>query len=179
MSVVPKLMTSEELLAMPDDNMRHELVRGELTTMVPAGWDHGKVGEIIEEHLRRHVRANRLGVVPLSDTGYILSRNPDTVRAPDVSFVRIERDLSERGFYPGAPDLAVEVASPNDRFTEVQNKVREYLRAGTRMVIVVEPDDRIVTVHTPAGQTPLTIDDTIDGGDVVPGWKLPLREIFG
>lgn len=163
---------------MPDDGMRHELVRGELTTMPPAGWDHGRVGGKIEELLILHVSANRLGVVPISDTGYLLTRNPDTVRAPDVSFVRLERDRTERGFYPGAPDLAVEVISPWDRYTEVEEKTREYLRAGTRMVIIVDPQLQTARVHTATAMTDLGIDDTIDGGDVVPGWKLRLREIF-
>ena len=178
MSVGTRPLTAEELLAMPDDGMRHELVRGELTTMVPAGWDHGKVGGIIEDHLRQHVKANRLGVVPMSDTGYLLARNPDTVRAPDVSFVRLERDRTERGFYPGVPDLAVEVISPTDRYAEVEEKTREYLRAGTRMVIVVDPQGKTARVHTATATRDLGIDDTIDGADVVPGWKLPLREIF-
>lgn len=171
-------MTAEELLAMPDDGMRHELVRGELITMAPAGWDHGRVGGKIEKLLILHVDANRLGVVPIYHTGYLLTRNPDTVRAPDVSFVRLERDRTERGFYPGAPDLAVEVISPWDRYTEVEEKTREYLRAGTRMVIVVDPQLQTARVHTSAATTDLGIDDTIDGGEVVPGWKLPLREIF-
>jgi Uma2 family endonuclease len=105
-------------------------------------------------------------------------RNPDTVLAPDVPFVRQERDLDERGFYPGPPDLAVEVISPSDTYTEVDEKVAKYLACGTPMVIVVDPRKRSASVYTPGNFIRVSVDDTLDGGDVVPGWKLPLRELF-
>ena len=171
-------MTAEELLAMPDDGMQHELVRGELTTMAPAGANHGRVSARIAIRLGNHVETHGLGVTFSSDTGFILFRGPDTVRQPDASFVRHDRDLDDRGFFPGAPDLAVEVISPSDRFSDVQSKVLDYLRAGTRMVVVLDPVTQAATVHTRTATTHLGIDDTIDGGDVVPGWKLPMRELF-
>ncbi len=173
-----KLMTAEDLLAMPDDGMRHELVEGELRTMSPAGFRHGKIGLRIARHLGNYVEERKLGVVCASDTGFLIARNPDTVLAPDVPFVRQERDLDERGFYPGTPDLAVEVISPSDTYTEVEEKVAKYLSCGTPMVIVVDPHKRSASVHTASNLTRLSIDDTLDGGDVVPGWKLPLRELF-
>ena len=177
MSVGTRPLTAEELLAMPDDGMRHELARGELTTMVPPGSEHGFIALTIGAHLRAHVQAHDLGRA-FVETAYILSRQPDTVRAPDVSYLRKSRLLAGRGYYPGAPDVAVEVMSPTDRRAEVEAKTREYLAAGTPMVIVVDTEKRTATVHIPTATTHLGIDDVIDGGDVVPGWKLPLREIF-
>jgi len=177
MSVGTRSLTAEELFTMPNDGMRHELVRGELRTMVPPGSEHGFIALNLGAHLRSFVNAHDLGRA-FVETGYILSRHPDTVRSPDVSFVRKERLLGGRGYYPGAPDLAVEVTSPTDRASDIEEKVAEYLHAGTRMVIVVEPEERVAIVHTPTATTSLGINDVMDGGDVVPGWKLPLREIF-
>ena len=172
-------MTADELLAMPDDGAhRYELVRGELITMSPAGFDHGVIGARIAYHLTRYVSAGGLGVVPSSQTGYVLSHDPDTVREPDVSFVTAKRVIRTSKFFPGAPDLAVEVISPSDSFSEVNVKVLEYLRAGTRLVIVVDPEKQTATMRTRTSTTDLAIDDTLSGGDVVPGWSLPLRELF-
>lgn len=178
MTVDLTLMTAQDLLRMPDDGMRHELVQGELITMAPAGARHGKIGMRIALHLGNHVVARNLGATYTSDTGFVLSHDPDSVRMPDASFVRRERDVPVEEFFPGHPDLAVEVISPSDRYTEVDAKVREYLSAGAQMVIVVNPRNQTAAVHTPAGSKHLSIDDTLDGGDVVPGWRLPLSEIF-
>lgn len=172
------VMTAQDLLRTPDDGMRHELVNGELITMSPAGEEHGDISLTIGAALRQYVRERRLGKVYGADTGFVLSRDPDTVRAPDASFVRAERVRRRKDYIAGAPDLAIEVISPNDAYAEVDEKVREYLRAGTQMVIVVNPRYQTATVHTPSGAKNLSIDDTLDGGDVVPGWRLPLREIF-
>jgi Uma2 family endonuclease len=171
-------MTADELLAMPDDGMRHELVKGELITMSRAGFEHGAITNAIARHLGNFVADHRLGIVLSSDTGFILSRDPDTVRAPDVSFVRRERVVKTRKFFSGAPDVAVEVISPSDTYSDVMTKVGEYLRGGTSMVVIIEPAAQCATVRPPDGRAELTIDDTLDGGDVVPGWKLPLRELF-
>lgn len=172
-------MTADELLAMPDDGThRYELVRGELIEMSPAGFDHGVVAGRIARHLAQYVYTHNLGEVPSSDTGYQVARDPDTIRQPDTSFVAAERLLKTRKYFPGAPDLAVEVISPTDSYREVRAKVREYLAAGARMVIVIDPDDQTATVTTPERAVDLTIDDTLTAPDVVPGWSLPLRELF-
>jgi Uma2 family endonuclease len=178
MTVDTRLMTAEELLEMPDDGMLHELVNGELTTMSPAGEKHGRITMRIAIHLGQYVAAHQLGDVFSSDTGFILTRNPDTVRAPDVPFVSKARALDERGFFPGAPDLAVEVLSPNDRYGEVEEKIVEYLSAGTQVVIVIDPIREIAWIHTSKERIQLAIDDLLEAPDVVPGWSLPLRELF-
>lgn len=171
--------TAEELLRMPAGNMRHELVNGELITMAPAGAEHGEIAVAIAIRLGTYVREHRLGQTYSSDTGFVLSRNPDTVRAPDASFVKGERVVRVKEYFPGAPDLAIEVISPGDSYSEVEAKVREYLRAGSLMVIVIDPAERTATIRTPSAPTQyLSINDTLDGGDVVPGWRLPLRELF-
>ena len=104
------------------------------------------------------------------------------MRAPDVAFVRRERVEAlgrQTGYWPEAPDLAIEVISPNDRYTEVEEKVADWLAAGTRMVVVANPRNRTVRVHrSTTDVVTLTMDDTLDGGDVVPGWRMPLTEIF-
>lgn len=176
-----RTMTADELLAMPDDGIRRELFEGELREMSPPSERHADAAQNINRSLDTHVRAQRLGRVR-PEYGYVLESDPDTVRAPDVSFVRADRlsaDGPAPGYYRGAPDLAVEVVSPHDRYSEVRAKVREYLAAGTRMVIVLDAEDRSATVYRPGRATlELSEADVIDGGDVVPGWTLPVRDIF-
>ena len=176
-----RLMTADELFHLPDDGMRHELVQGELLTMAPPGGEHADIASIIDGSLGVYVRRHRLGRV-FVDPGFLLATNPDTVRAPDVAFLSRERPEAAtriRGYIPTAPDLAIEVISPNDLYTEVAEKVAEYLEHGTRMVIVINPRRPNVAVHRPGQPVRiLTIDEVIDGEDVVPGWSLPVRELF-
>ncbi len=178
----PRLVTAEELLEMPDDGSRYELVRGELRKMAPAGARHGRSAGKVARPLMNHVATNNLGEVYIAEAGFLLSTDPDIVRVPDVAFVRRERfelvgDVD--GFFPGPPDLVVEVISPNDRYTEVAEKVEDWLAAGTRMVVVVDSRRRVAVVHLP-GREPITLteQDTLDGGDVVPGWSITVAEIF-
>ncbi len=182
MTTARKLMTAEELLRLPDDGMRHELIAGELRTMAPSGAEHGEIAITSGSALSQYVRAHRLGRVFGAETGFLLATNPDLVRAPDTAFVSRERALATgrvTGYWPGAPDLAIEVISPNDRYTEVEEKVDTWLAHGTRLVVVVDPRRRTVTVRRPDGRTRhLTVADTLDGEDVVPGWTLPVRELF-
>lgn len=175
------LITADELLRMPPNDLRMELVRGELRSMAPAGYTHGYVAVNITVSLGSYVKTHRLGKVCAAETGFILETDPDTVRAPDVAFVRQERlvDTAKDGFWPGAPDLAVEVISPNDAYGEVLQKVHDWLMAGARMVVVVEPRKRLITVYrSMTDLTTLTDRDRLDGGDVVPGWEIPVAEIF-
>ena len=182
MTTTTRPMTADELLQMPDDGYRYELVRGELKQMSPAGNYHGMLSANVSSSLVIHVRANSLGRVYAGDTGYLISSDPDTVRAPDAAFIsreRLEETGETDGYWPGAPDLVVEVISPNDRYTEVEEKVAEWLEAGARMVIVVNPRRRSVRVHRSLSDViDLTEGDVIDGANVVPGWTLPISEIF-
>ncbi len=176
------LLTAEDLYGLPEeDDRRYELVEGRLVVSEPPGWTHGGIATRIAVALYPHVRAHRLGEVVV-ESGYVLARRPDTVRGPDVSFVRADRlparEVAHR-FFEGAPDLAVEIASPDDRAAEVARKVAGYLRAGTRAVWVVYPDTRTVVVHAPDGLARLLgPDDALDGGDVLPGLALPVAELF-
>lgn len=175
-------MTAEELLRMPDDGYRYELVRGELVKMAPAGRRHGRLDMRIGWRLAQYVEAHQLGEVHTADTGFRLASRPDTVRAPDVSFLQQNR-MAEvgdvEGYWPGAPDLAVEVISPSDTYTDVENKVTEWLDAGTAMVVVVNPRHETVTVYRSRTEIAiLTREERLDGGDVVPGWSLDLQELF-
>jgi Uma2 family endonuclease len=182
MATTDKLMTADELWRLPDDGQRHELVAGELRTMAPSGGEHGWIVVRVTTPLDEHVRANKLGLVFGAETGFALARDPDTVRAADVAFVRRERVLAAgdvKGYWPGAPDLAVEVISPNDLYTEVDEKVADWLASGTLMVLVVNPRRRAVAVHRPhQAVRVLAESDVVDGEDVVPGWTLRVGDIF-
>lgn len=182
MTVVHQLITANELLRMPDDGFRYELVQGALRRMSPAGFRHGRLIMNIAASLDHHVRAHMLGVVCAAETGFLLATNPDTVRAADVAFIRQDRldpTAEPEGYWPGAPDLVVEVVSPNDLYTEVDAKVTDWLDAGARMVVVVNPRMRSVTVYRSRAQIAvLREQDMLDGSDVVPGWTLPVAAIF-
>lgn len=184
MTVQTKTVTAEELLNLPDDGTRRELVRGELREVAPAGNQHGYLaGEIFGE-LRNHVKANKIGRTYTAETGFKTSSDPDTVRAPDAAFVsqaRLEGMGEVPGYWPGAPDLVVEVVSPGDRSADVLDKALGWLEAGCRMVLVAHPERRAITVYRSREEIRvLTAEagDAVDGADVVPGWKLPLAEIF-
>lgn len=180
MATTERIMSAEQLLRSPDLG-RCELVRGELVTMTPAGFEHGNVALAVGAAIRDFVHRRRLGVVTAAETGYLIESDPDTVRAPDVAFVRAERIPAEKpkGFFPGAPDLAVEVLSPDDRASEVNDKVQQWLETGCRAVWVVDPKTRSVSVYR--GPKDIEIVDlagTLDGGDILPGFALPVAEIF-
>ncbi len=182
MAVVRQQVTADELLHMPDDGFRYELVQGELRRMNPAGNVHGRIAVRVTWRLAQYVEDNRLGTVYAAETGFILSTDPDTVRAPDVAFVsraRVEAVGEVEGFWPEAPDLAIEVVSPGDSYTDVEEKVFAWLDAGTKMVVVINPRQRSATVYkSPSDITALAESDVLAGGYVVPGFELAVREIF-
>jgi Uma2 family endonuclease len=182
MSTTIQTTTADDLLQMRDDGFRYELVSGELRTMSPAGNKHGRFAANITSSLGPHVKANGLGAVYAAETGFWISSDPDTVRAPDVAFVsqkRLDEVGDVEGYWPGAPDLLVEVISPGDTYTEVEEKVLEWLEAGARMVVVVNPRKHAVTVYRSLTDiVVLTEKDTLDGGDVVRGWTMAVKDIF-
>ena len=182
MSTTSQLMTAEDLLHIGDDGFRYELVQGELRRTSPAGHRHGRFVLNITTPLDQFVRAHQLGSVYAAETGFQLTTDPDTVRAADVAFIQQDRVTAvgdTEGYWPGAPDLAVEVVSPHDLYTEIEEKVIDWLDAGTRMVVIINPRKRTVTTYRSRSEiTILTDDDTLDGADIIPGWRLPIQEIF-
>jgi Uma2 family endonuclease len=183
MSTATQLLTADDLWHMPDDSLKHELVRGELLTMAPAGSEHGFISNRLAARLTMFVEARELGCVFNADTGFVISRDPDTVRAPDTAFVsqsRIPATGLPKKFFPGAPDLAVEVISPSDTLEEVEEKVGDWLAAGTRLVWVFNPRRKTVTVYrTEDTAQILRATDELDGGDVIPGFRCSVNEILG
>jgi Uma2 family endonuclease len=182
MSTVTQLITAEQLYQMPADGFRYELVRGELKKMTPSGFTHGKVVVKLTAPLAFHVEANALGVVLGAETGFKIAGNPDTVRAPDIAFIKQDR-LRELGstekFWPVAPELAVEVLSPGDTVYEIEEKVAAWLAAGSAMVWVLNPRLRTIHVHRPNSPTrTLNENDSLEGHEVIPGFRIKVAEIF-
>ena len=174
-------ITAEQLERLGSAYHDFELVRGELVPVTPPGEEHGILAVALASELRTVVHPRGVGHVYV-ETGYTLFRTPDVVRGPDVSFRSSAHATGTRarsGFIPGAPDLAVEILSPDDALAELVSKATEYLTAGARLVWLVDPRSRAVYVHRP-GQQPQTLreGEVLDGEDVVPGFALPLSQFF-
>ena len=178
------LMTVDELLAIPREDYRgyrYELLRGELTKTISAGFAHGAHAVNVIVNLGAYVARHSLGRVVSAGTTFLLETDPDHARIPDVGFVRQERvsSLDEMtGAFHRAPDLAIEVISPTDSLTRVSAKTQDWLDHGAPMVIVVNPRNRTAQAHTADGVIELTEADALDGGDVVPGWTMSVADIF-
>lgn len=175
-----ELLTLDEFVRLPDDETRKELVRGRVVREPPAGFEHGGLAAHIAYRLREFVVREDLGMVVGAETGFILFEDPPTVRAPDAAFVARERLPDDRtGFARLAPDLVVEVVSPSNTMPEIHDKVRDFLDAGTRIVWVIEPRRRTVMVYRSRDDIRLLTDeDTLDGGDVLVGFRLRIAELF-
>ena len=182
MRTLKKLFTAEELLCLPTTGRRLELVKGKVYEMAPAGGPHGYIAMNIGALINVHVRANGLGRVFAAETGFILHRAPDTVRAPDAAFISYDRLGEEAipdGYLAVAPDLVVEVVSPGDTRRGVREKVEEWLRAGVRLVWVIDPVTRSADVYRSLDDVShLSEDAVLDGQDVVPGFACRLGELF-
>ncbi len=176
-------LTADELLALPvGRGQRYELVAGELRVMPPAGWRHGGVVGILQTLVGTHIYTNDLGRVFGADTGFLLHRNPDTVRAPDFAFIAKEHlppNEPSEAYWPGAPDLAVEVLSPGDTSGEVAEKVEEWLTSGCAAVWIVDPKLRTVTVYRSSTNV-LTLagEENLVGDPVVPGFSCHVNQLF-
>jgi Uma2 family endonuclease len=176
----PVPLTADELRRLNLPNKRTELVQGHLVVREPAGYRHGEVALAIATAIANHVKAQDLGHVLAAETGFKLATDPDTVRAPDVAFVRRARapDPSPAGFAALAPDLVVEVLSPDDRPGEVLAKVGDWLNAGCALVWVVDPHKRLARVYRADGsESAIDADGTLSGEDVLPGFACPLAGI--
>ena len=175
-------LTIDDLYAMPEDEWKYELQAGVLIAEPVPGYRHGRVAFRVAELLGAHVRKLRLGIVATNDSGFILSRSPDTVRGPDVSFVSRERFESVGDLvtaFPGAPDLAIEVLSPSNTPAGIHAKVADYLAAGARAVWVVDGETKTVVAYRSL-LSPRTLlpGDVLEGEDVVPGFRVDVATIF-
>jgi Uma2 family endonuclease len=175
--------TAEELLELPTGfGKRYELVAGELRTMSPSGWRHGLVVGNLHTLLGQFIRRQQLGLLFGAETGFRLSRDPDTVRAPDFAFIskqNLPSELPREAFWPGAPDLAVEVLSPGDRTGEVDDKIAAWLTAGVNAVWIVDPKLETVTVYESATKVHIrTAGEQLEGGNILPGFTCAVDELF-
>jgi Uma2 family endonuclease len=174
--------TADELLGLAYDGARHELVEGRLRVMAPPGAEHGRVASTVHGLLFAQVRLTDAGVTFAAETGFLLARDPDTVRAPDAAFVTAERAAAAGRtdkYRPGAPDFAAEVISPGDGFAEVEAKALGWLAAGTRLVLVLDPTRRTATAYRgPRDVRVHTGDDLLDLSDAVTDWHVPLQDFF-
>ena len=180
MTTASRFATAEELVAMPD-NERRELYEGEVRAVPPANMRHGHVAVQISTHLTQYAKPRDLGYV-VTESGYVLQRNPDTVVGPDISFLKKSRapagGLPEK-FFEGHPDLAVEIISPRNSRQELEEKMRIYMRHGTALGWLVDANARTVEVYRP-GQAVLRLGETeeIAGETAVPGIRCRVSEFF-
>ncbi len=175
-----RLLTVEEFAALPPGASRRELVCGEVVETMPPGRKHGKIalrlGRLLDAWAETH--GGETGV----EAGFILQRDPDTIRSPDVYYVRPERlpegEVSE-GFWTIAPDLAVEIVSPSDTADGLHEKVRDYLAAGASAIWVVYPRSRSITVHTPDGLArTYGPEASLESPDLLPGFSMKIEDLF-
>jgi len=171
-------ITAEDLVHVTLPGKRVELVRGVLRVREPAGLPHGRITLNLARRLADHTETNGLGQIYVGDTGFTLARGPDIVRAPDIAFICRERIPNPEpvGFPDTAPDLVVEVLSPNDRPGEVLAKIADWLSAGTRLVWVIDPERRLARAYRLDGSE--AIGSVLEGEDVVPGFVCPVEDIL-
>jgi Uma2 family endonuclease len=177
----PTAMTAEEYASLEEDGLRHELQAGWLVSEPRPFPRHGQIQVRVARALADFVEGRDLGVV-LTECGFLLSRNPDTVRGPDVAFVRRDRyhpERAEREFFPGAPDLAVEILSPSNRPGDVHAKVADSLAAGARLVWVLDPGRGVVEIYRSL-LAPRRVgeDGVLEGEDVLPGLSVPVAALL-
>ena len=175
------LITGEEVLAMGDIGP-YELVEGRIVPMSPTGHKHARYESNFDEFIKSFVRQNNLGYVLVGEVGIYTHRNPDTVRGADVAFISHERYAQQKegsGFLEVAPELVVEILSPDDRWSEVMRKLREYFSIGVKLVWVADPATRTVYAYrslTDVREFPETA--TLPGDDVLPGFSVPVAALF-
>jgi Uma2 family endonuclease len=176
-----KALTDEQFMALPEDDNLYEYVNGELIVVANSGVEHGYLALTLGYFLTGFVRSHRLGVTCDSSTAFKMKTG--NKRSPDLAFIAKERlqglKRLPKGFFEGAPDLAVEIISPNNTFAEIHNKLVEYFENGTRLVWVILPDEECVLVyHQPKPSKLLQVEDSLDGEAVITGFQLPLIELF-
>lgn len=179
-ATVAKVWTEADFMALPDDGNNYELVNGALV-VGNAGMEHGNLGIFLGGALEMYARPRKLGVVCDSSTGFRMQSG--NVRSPDVSFVSRERlqglKRLPKGFFQGAPDLAVEILSPGNTVEEIHTKIVEYFENGAQLVWVINPDEQYVLIyHEPKPDQFLRVGDNLDGEAVVAGFSLALADLF-
>ena len=176
------LMTAEELMELPDDGFRYELVNGELEKMPPPGHPHGRIAYRLGLYVGKFVLDHGLGEAFATETGFKLTSNPDTVLAADFAFVTTERfneGKNTEGYWPGPPELAVEVLSPSDRPGKVNKKISRWFSFGTRQVWIVDPEHRTITVYrSPSDTKTFSERENLEVDDLLPGFRISLEKIF-
>jgi Uma2 family endonuclease len=176
-------MTADELMQLPRDGFRYELINGELEKMPPPGHPHGRITLRLSIPLGQFVWDHGLGEVFAADTGFKLSANPDTVLAPDLAFItkqRFDEGREIEGYWPGPPDLAVEVLGPGDRPGQVNKKISRWFSFGTKQVWIVDPKHETVTVYRSASNTEMfSGSDYLESQDLLPGFRISVDQIFG
>ena len=173
-------MSAEEYASLPDTDLT-ELVRGRVIYLTKPKMKHGRIAMRIGSAIAAFVKEHKLGEVYAAETGFIAGRDPDSVRAPDVAFVRAEvvATHNEDEWLPHAPDLAVEVVSPSDRPTEVEDKVAMWLAAGGRAAWVIDPARRIAIIHHPDAAPQIVLENQDLRDDLVlHGFSMPLKAAF-
>lgn len=175
------LTTAEQFFEMSFPDIRTELVNGEIVKMSPPGYRHGRICVRIARRLDEFVESRKLGAV-VSEVGFILRRDPDLVRGPDVAFIDKTR-LGKIGeipqFWPGPPDLAIEILSPDDRASEVLAKVGEYLEAGAQLVWIIDPDSRTVSAYRGIHSVRIfQADEELSAAEVLPGFRMKVADLF-
>ena len=175
------LITGEELAEMPNHDLC-ELIDGRIVPMSPTNPEHGRIEATIAAVLRTFVSTKNLGIVMTGEVGMFTKRNPDRVRGADVVFIsheRYQRRNKTRGFLDVAPELVVEILSPENAHIDMHQKVEEYLKIGVRLVLVVDPDTHTITAHRPRGAVdPYAAGDAVPCEDVLPGFILPVAAAF-
>ena len=177
-----ELVTAREFIKMPDDGCRMELIAGKVTTRRYAWWNEGLAGTAVLMSLANYLEQSGLGGLALaSGVGYHIKSDPDHVRVPSVAYIKQERmDVEEpEFFFPGAPDIAIENVTTCDTYCYMDDKVRAWFEAGSGMVVVINVHSKSLMVHHSLRQSArLTEGDTLDGGDVLPGWSMAVADIF-
>ena len=177
------LITAEAFAVLPLDGLRAELIRGEIVTMPAAFTDHGETASRLNIIIGHFVLTHNLGKTFAAETGFLIARNPDTVRAPDFAFIQASRvtfNASAPSWGQVMPDLVAEVVSSSDRANEIDQKVHMWLDAGVRFVWVLYPQTRTILAHTPDAPIRILKDgDMLDGGEVLPGFAVGVETVFG
>ena len=176
-----QVITAEQLAALPDDGKRYELVDGVLHMMSPAGSRHGRIAAKLLRRIGVFVEQQEIGETYTAETGFLIQRNPDTVRAPDVAYVsrqRLSRYPDDIGYLPLAPDLVAEVVSPSDRSSQVEAKAQAWLDAGVQVVLVVDPQTSTVREHRSGKPIRVYSEGFVELNVVLPGFRLDVAELF-